>query len=66
MAASADLQITGYDRRKSNRSAYLERSIFGTAIESLFGKDSIFSALDDPSRPTTNNNNHDEESKQST
>ena len=28
----------------------MERSLFGTAIESLFGSSSIFSALDDPGR----------------
>ena len=41
------------ERRKSNRSAYVERSLFGSAIESLFGADSIFSALDDPLEPQT-------------
>ena len=35
--------------RKSNRSTYVEaQSIFGSAMESLFGKNSIFSALEDP------------------
>ena len=35
--------------RKSNRSTYVEpQSIFGSAMESLFGKNSIFSALDGP------------------
>mmetsp|Transcript_12764 Transcript_12764/g.15172 ORF Transcript_12764/g.15172 Transcript_12764/m.15172 type:complete len:84 (-) Transcript_12764:639-890(-) len=37
-------------RRKSNRSTYVssQQSIFGSAMESLFGKNSIFSALEDP------------------
>jgi TFIIF-interacting CTD phosphatase-like protein len=41
------------DRRRSNRSTYVERSLFGTAIESLFGKDSIFGALDKPLEEST-------------
>jgi len=39
------------NRRKvggNNRSTYIERSLFNSAIDSLFGEKSIFSALDDP------------------
>lgn len=42
---------TNPNRRKvggSNRSTYIERSLFNSAIDSLFGEKSIFSALDDP------------------
>ena len=41
------------DRRRSTRSTYVERSLLGTAIESLFGKDSIFGALDKPLEENT-------------
>ena len=35
------------ERRKSNVSTYVERSsMFTSAIDSLFGKDSVFSRLD--------------------
>ena len=36
------------DRKKNNRSTYIERSLFGTAIDSIFGSSSLFSALEDP------------------
>jgi len=41
------------NRRKiggTNRSTYIERSLFNSAIDSLFGEKSIFSALDDPKK----------------
>ena len=42
-----------HDRKKSNRSTHVERSLFGSAIESLFGKDSLFGALDKPLEENT-------------
>ena len=53
----------GFERRKSNRSAYFERSLFGSAIESLFGKDSIFSVLDDPKNSTQKDPNQQPDTK---
>ena len=46
--APSRIDMMKNDRRRGNRSTYVERSLFGTAIESLFGQDSIFSALDQP------------------
>ena len=43
-------------RDRRNRTTKEEMSIFGSAIESLFGKDSIFCALDDP-RPARDRSN---------
>ena len=48
------------NRRKiggTNRSTYIERSLFNSAIDSLFGEKSIFSALDDPRKDDEGNGN---------